>query len=83
MSVVLSLLAWGLLVVAVLSLTNLFRDGAARIKVLHQIPCSECSFFTSQACLKCSVHPIWAATERAIDCPDFELRSEHDPVQSL
>lgn len=72
MSVVLSLIAWSLLLMIGLTLAHLCRDGAARVKVLHQIPCSDCAFFTCQACLKCSVHPVWAATEQAIDCPDFE-----------
>lgn len=80
MSVVLSVLAWGLLIVAGLSLTQFFREGAAKIKHLHQIPCSDCVFFTRQACLKCSVHPMWAATETAINCPDFERLSENDIV---
>ena len=78
MSVVLSLIAWALLIIAGISLAQMFRDGAAKIKHLHKIPCSTCVFYTSQACLKCSVHPTWAATENAIDCPDFELKSEND-----
>lgn len=63
-----------------LSLTGLFlwsawqaaRDGIAQLQRLHQIPCSNCAFFTGDYRLKCTVHPSRALTEAALDCLDYE-----------
>jgi hypothetical protein len=38
---------------------------------MHQIPCSRCGFFTNNYRLKCTVHPLAANTEAAIDCTDY------------
>jgi hypothetical protein len=38
---------------------------------MHEIPCSECKFFTNNHRLKCTVRPTIANTEEAIDCSDY------------
>jgi hypothetical protein len=47
------------------------KDGIATVKRLHQIPCSDCRFFTGSYQLKCPVHPKAALTEEAINCCDY------------
>ncbi|NEP57207.1 MAG: hypothetical protein F6K31_09310 [Symploca sp. SIO2G7] len=48
------------------------KEGVYYLKRLHQIPCSRCAFFTNDYRLKCTVHPIAALSESAINCCDFE-----------
>jgi hypothetical protein len=48
------------------------QDGIARLKRLHQVPCSRCAFFTDSYYLKCTVHPCKALSEEAINCLDYE-----------
>ena len=47
-------------------------QGVAKLKRLHQIPCSNCAFFTGDYRLKCPVHPHEALSEEAIGCFDYE-----------
>ncbi|WP_421657303.1 hypothetical protein [Leptothermofonsia sp. ETS-13] len=64
--------AWVIVFLIGWSLWAATRDTVARSRQMHQIPCSECRFFTSDYHLKCTVHPSTALTEAAINCPDFE-----------
>ncbi len=48
------------------------EDAVARLKRLHQVPCSHCAFFTGDYRLKCTVHPCTALSEAAIHCLDYE-----------
>ncbi|WP_156820177.1 hypothetical protein [Synechococcus sp. PCC 7336] len=48
------------------------KRGFDRLRRLHQIPCTGCSFFTGEMRLPCTVHPATAFTEGAISCRDFE-----------
>ena len=41
------------------------------LKRLHQIPCSQCAYFTGDYRLKCTVNPMIVMSETAIDCRDF------------
>lgn len=41
------------------------------LQQLHRIPCSKCDYFTGDYRLKCTVNPIVAMSEAAIDCRDF------------
>jgi hypothetical protein len=45
--------------------------GIERIQALHQIPCSNCAYFTGNYRLKCPLHPYTALTQSAIRCRDF------------
>jgi RNA polymerase subunit RPABC4/transcription elongation factor Spt4 len=42
---------------------------------MHQIPCHNCQFFTNNYRLKCTVHPSIANTEEAIDCSDYQPKT--------
>jgi hypothetical protein len=42
------------------------------LRRLHQIPCSQCVFFTGEYKLKCTVHPCKALSEEAIGCIDYQ-----------
>ncbi len=67
--------AWSLVGLFSLTIYKVTKEGLAHIKRLHQIPCSNCAFFTKEYCLKCTVHPIKALSEEAINCRDFEPSS--------
>ena len=51
------------------------KKGLIYVRNLHKIPCSKCVYFTGDYRLKCTVHPIKALSEDAIDCRDFEFCS--------
>ncbi|HAC66269.1 MAG TPA: hypothetical protein DCF68_22725 [Cyanothece sp. UBA12306] len=63
--------AWGFILILGWSLWNALVDTTNRAKTMHQIPCSNCQFFTNDYRLKCPVNPLSANTEQAIDCPDY------------
>ncbi len=65
-------LAWGLVALGIWQVIVATREGVQRAQTMHRIPCSDCSFFTNQAVLKCPLHPTTALSEEAIDCLDFE-----------
>lgn len=54
------------------SLLSFLLDAIAQAKQMHQIPCTQCRFFTNQYSLKCTVHPYIANTEEAIECSDYQ-----------
>jgi len=58
------------------------KDGVARLRRLHQIPCDRCVFFTGDYRLKCTVHPVKALTEDAINCTDYESTTAPATVYS-
>ncbi|MBW4618816.1 MAG: hypothetical protein KME17_05595 [Cyanosarcina radialis HA8281-LM2] len=65
------LLAWTLAILFFWSLWTAIRDTVGRAKVMHQIPCTGCKFFTNDYHLKCTVHPHIANSEAAIGCSDY------------
>ncbi|MCC5629705.1 hypothetical protein LC613_17260 [Nostoc sphaeroides CHAB 2801] len=67
--------AWTVTILAVLSLWTAARDSVATAKQMHQIPCSGCQFFTDNYRLKCTVRPSIANTEEAIDCRDYQPKT--------
>jgi hypothetical protein len=48
------------------------QKNLIQLKRLHQIPCSNCLFFTGEYNLKCAVHPCKALSEEAIGCADYQ-----------
>lgn len=66
------ILVWLVLVGFFLAICLAVQDGIARLKRLHQIPCSRCAYFTGNYYLKCPVHPCKALSEEAINCLDYE-----------
>lgn len=65
-------IAWGLVGITVWQLVALTRDGLERVKIMHQIPCANCRYFTHSPLLKCPLHPKTALSEEAIGCGDYE-----------
>ena len=59
-----------------ISIFQAFKHGITHLRKLHQIPCSKCDFFTNDYRLKCTVRPVAACTESAINCLDFELKTK-------
>ena len=57
------------------SVSVALREGFYQIRRLHQVPCSDCEFFTNDYRLKCTVRPCVACTEDAIGCTDFEPKT--------
>lgn len=56
-------LGWRLIAIA--------KGAFQHLKRLHQIPCSNCTYFTGDYRLKCTVQPMVAMSEDAIGCRDF------------
>ena len=48
------------------------QKNLIHLQRLHQIPCSNCLFFTGEYNLKCAVHPCKALSEEAIGCADYQ-----------
>lgn len=67
--------AWGLVFLVIWSLWTAARDGVSTAKQMHQIPCAGCQYFTANYRLKCTVHPSIANTENAIDCMDYQPKT--------
>nr|WP_034934916.1 hypothetical protein [Gloeocapsa sp. PCC 73106] len=65
------LFTWLFLLSLVLTLYNTLRETNAIAKQMHQIPCTNCQFFTNDYRLKCTIQPRAANTEQAIDCSDY------------
>jgi hypothetical protein len=66
------LFAWILMGLICWSVATFLRDTFGKAQQMHQIPCSDCRFFTDDYRLKCTVHPTIALSEAAIQCPDFQ-----------
>jgi len=64
-------LTWGLILLIFLSVWSALKEGVTTTKRLHQIPCTDCRFFTNDYRLKCTVNPSIANTEVAINCSDY------------
>ena len=47
------------------------KEIAVDIKILHQIPCKNCQFYSNEPHLKCAVNPSIVLTEQAINCSDY------------
>jgi hypothetical protein len=70
----LSFCAWMLVFLSLWKTWVMIKINLNYLKRLHQIPCSDCVFFTGDYRLKCSVHPYKALSEEALDCQDFEAK---------
>ncbi|MEH2149278.1 hypothetical protein [Nostoc sp.] len=67
--------AWTVIILIVLSLCAAAQDSLTTAKQMHQIPCTGCQFFTDNYRLKCTVRPSIANTEEAIDCSDYQPKT--------
>ncbi|WP_330203289.1 hypothetical protein [Cyanobacterium sp. Dongsha4] len=71
------LIAWGLFFVLIWTLITAIIDINKRSQKMHQIPCTNCQYFTSNFYLKCPVNPSTANTELAINCRDFQKKQDY------
>ncbi|MBW4644814.1 MAG: hypothetical protein KME23_17790 [Goleter apudmare HA4340-LM2] len=69
------LCAWAMIIFMFWSIWLTLKKGVNYVKKLHEIPCHACEFFTNDHRLKCTVHPIKACSEQAINCIDFEPKT--------
>lgn len=67
--------AWSLILLVAWSIWSTIRDGVTTGKKMHQIPCVDCQYFTGDYRLKCTVQPTTANTEAAIDCLDYQPKT--------
>jgi hypothetical protein len=67
--------AWTLVIMAAWSMWSAARDSVSTAKQMHQIPCSGCQYFTNDYRLKCTVHPSIANTEDAVNCMDYQPKT--------
>jgi hypothetical protein len=70
----LSAIAWMIVALILGSIITAVRDTLGQSRVMHNIPCANCDYFTDDHRLKCTLHPSAAGTEAAIDCRDFDER---------
>jgi hypothetical protein len=63
--------AWLFLLTLASSVYSACNNTALKAKQMHKIPCANCQFFTNDYRLKCTIQPIIALTEQAIDCRDY------------
>ncbi len=64
--------AWLLVALFIWNIWIGARNTFASARQMHQIPCSNCVFFTNDHRLKCTVHPQIANSESAIGCRDYQ-----------
>jgi hypothetical protein len=62
------------------SLWTTLKQGWRHIYRLHQIPCHRCAFFTGDYRLKCTVDPLKAMNEDAINCRHYEAAVKNSRV---
>lgn len=67
--------AWSLVILAAWSMWSAAKDGIATAQQMHQIPCTGCQYFTDDYRLKCTVNPSIANTEEAIECTDYQPKT--------
>lgn len=71
--------AWGGLAILVGYGAQAVLQGVAHLHRLHRIPCNRCVYRTGHFQLPCTVRPVEAFTEQAINCPDCLLASRPKP----
>ena len=67
--------AWLIVLLAVWNIWAAARDSIKTAKQMHQIPCPGCRYFTDDYRLKCTIHPSIANTEEAIECLDYQAKT--------
>ncbi|MDZ8183330.1 MAG: hypothetical protein RMX96_00500 [Nostoc sp. ChiSLP02] len=68
-------IAWAVVIMAFLNIWSAARHSVATAKQMHQIPCTGCQYFTDNYRLKCTVRPSIANTEEAINCSDYQPKT--------
>ncbi|ACK70228.1 hypothetical protein PCC7424_1796 [Gloeothece citriformis PCC 7424] len=67
--------AWTLIGLGIWRIGQTLKEGLTHLQRIHQVPCHRCAYFTRDYRLKCTVNPVEAMTEEAINCEDFEVKS--------
>jgi hypothetical protein len=67
--------AWTFVLMLGWTMFSAIRDTSKKAQTMHQIPCSNCQYFTNDYRLKCTVNPHYANTEGAINCKDYHSTS--------
>ena len=67
--------AWALVILLGWSIWTAARASVKTAQQMHQIPCSGCQYFTDDYRLKCTVNPSMANTEEAIECMDYQPKT--------
>ena len=67
--------AWLLVLLVAWNIWAAARDSIKTAKQMHQIPCPGCQYFTDDYRLKCTIHPSIANTEEAIECLDYQAKT--------
>ncbi len=68
-------LAWALIILVSSSMWTAARDSVKIAQQMHQIPCAGCQYFTDDYRLKCTVNPSIANSEEAINCFDYQAKT--------
>lgn len=69
---------WSVIIGFIVSrLLQIANQGINYVKKLHQIPCTNCVYFTGNHYLKCTIDPVKAMTENAIACNDFSSSKKY------
>lgn len=69
--------AWIVLILLGFNVVTTLIDIWQRSKKMHEIPCSNCQYFTNDHRLKCTVQPNLATTDEAVNCPDFIAQEKY------
>ncbi|KST67348.1 hypothetical protein BC008_29575 [Mastigocoleus testarum BC008] len=67
--------AWLLVLLVGCNIWTAARDSINVAKKMHQVPCPGCRYFTDDYRLKCTIHPSIANTEEAIECLDYQAKT--------
>lgn len=62
---------WSIVVLIVLDVRKVAKDGLEAIKLCGKHPCRKCQYFVDNPYLKCAVRPEAALTQQAFECPDY------------
>ncbi|MBW4634427.1 MAG: hypothetical protein KME30_21705 [Iphinoe sp. HA4291-MV1] len=74
-TIFLAFCAWTITLLFICSVWQTLSKGTNYVKMLHQIPCAGCEYFTNDYRLKCTVHPKKACSPEAICCVDFKVKT--------
>ncbi|MBD2772726.1 hypothetical protein [Iningainema tapete] len=66
---------WATILLFIYSAWRNLSKGTNYVKMLHQIPCAGCEYFTNDHRLKCTVHPQKACSLEATNCVDFKVKT--------
>jgi hypothetical protein len=57
------------------------KQHSSSFKLPFNVPCPRCRYFSNNSYLKCTLHPVTALTEQAIDCRDYCPHREEKRIE--